>query len=176
MKELTTYIGESFFKNVGSDKATIIAKGQEVIDEFDKYLRKNSVEIQKIIDKYRRSEKGSRSYITAYKEIKRLDEEIEEHFISKLPIEGVIYITTKEHKGSETLDFIKTGICPVYKKVCVGSPRQMSLLQLQAHIKNGEYVLSNFGSYVSNTTVATALYGYGELDSGKYCLGFYYDE
>lgn len=178
MRELATYIDESFFKNVGSDKVTIIAKGQEVIDEFDEYLRKNGVEIQKTIDTYRHSKGGTRTYDISYREVKRLNEEIENRFISKLPIEGVIYITTKEHRGSETLDFIKTsGVGPIaFKKACEGSPRKMSLLQSSVHIQNGKYALSNFGTWISNSSAAAALYGYGELGSSKYCLGFYYDE
>lgn len=179
MKELATYIDESFFKNVGSEKAVTIAKGQQVVDELEKYILKNGIKIQKIVDTYRRSETGSRSYNAAYQEIRRLNAEIEKSYIFRLPIDGVIYITTKEYKGSESLDFIKTsGVGPIaFKKVCDGSPKQMSLLQTHIHIQNGKYVLSNFGSYISNSTAVAALCQYGELcSSNKYCLGFYYDK
>ena len=183
MRELATYIEESFFKNVGSDKAAIIAKGQDVAEDLEDFIKKNSDEIYRISDMYQHADKGSKAFTQARQEMYNMNAEIEKCFISKLPINGILFITTKNSlqkmKNGQAPEFVMSG--PVYRKLAEGSDRQMSLAQISARINlktnPSTYYFDTWGSFSMNTMVARCLLGFPKLtQDNKYCIAFYYDE
>lgn len=183
MKELVTYIDEGFYKNAGVEKDVIIAKGQDVAEDLEDFIKKNSDEIYRISDMYQHADRGSKAFAQTRQEMYNMNAEIERRFISKLPINGILFITTKSSlqkmKNGQAPEFVMSG--PVYRKLAEGSDRQMSLAAIQAKINlktnPSTYYFDTWGYFSMNTVVARCLLGFPKLtQDNKYCIAFYYDK
>lgn len=183
MRELVTYIDEGFYRNAGTEKAVLIAKGQDVAEDLEDFIKKNSDEIYRISDIYQHADRGSKAYIQARQEMFNMNAEIEKRFISKLPINGILFITTKSSlqkmKNGQAPEFVMNG--PVYRKLAEGNDRQTSLAQIPVKINlktsPSSYNFDTWGSFSMNTMVARCLLGFSKLtQDNKYCIAFYYDK
>ena len=186
MKELVTYINEGFYKNAGTENSVLIAKGQDIAEDFEDFIKKNSDEIYRISDTYQQVIRGSKAFIQARQEVLNMNAEIEKRFISKLPINGILLITTKSSRqklrNGQALDFVLKS-SPAFRKLAEGSDRQASLAQVSVRTNletnPSSYDFSTYGSFSANINVAKYLLAFlflKQKQDNKYCIAFYYDK